>query len=832
MTRRPRADLRLVAPALAAWAAAALATGATDAVRAVTGALAVAVVALAVWRGARRPRPRHRDRWQGATPTLALAALLALLATVSVSVQDRVRTEGLEVALAWSGSTVVDLRTATPASAVASGLPHEGGRVRVEATLRHVTVRGVGSETRAPVVVLAPAGWADLVPGSIVRTTANLRALPRGERPVALVLAGEASLVRPAPWWERAGHTVREDLLTATAGLPEHAGLLPGIGVGEDALIPDPLAAAMRQVSLGHLLAVSGAHVAIVLTGVLVLTAGLRPGRRALVCLVVLTGLLVLVGPDPSVVRAVAMGAVVVLALVLGRRSAALPALAGAVSVLVLADPWIAREPGFALSVCATAGLVLGSGPLTQALARPGCPEPLAAALAIPLAAQLACLPVLVLLDPGIATYGVLANALVAPAVPPITVLVLLAALAGPWWPAGAHALLWVAQAGTWWIDQVARRCAELPLARLPWPAGAGGLLLLVALAGVVAVLGLTGTGRRLRARWQGRGAPLLLSFGAVLAVAGVLGVVVTPWRGTLLTVATPLVPAAFPPPDWRVLQCDVGQGSALLLSTATAGGGDAAVMVDVGPEIADTAGCLEEAGVARLDALVLTHADADHVGSLPEVRSAVTIARVLVPSTSDPRMGEVVESLLDDGVEVSGVSTGGDEGSDVTGPDGLVIGALRLTALWPTARAVEIGDDVDPNELSLTLWVEAPGLTLLVHGDLGAPAQLALTRAHPELLVAPPDVLVLAHHGSPDQDPGLLEASAGRIALISVGSDNDYGHPAPAVLEVLARSGTYVARTDLCGAIAVTVGQGGALRVSGCRAPPRERGTSRGGRG
>ena len=144
-----------------------------------------------------------------------------------------------------------------------------------------------------------------------------------------------------------------------------------------------------------------------------------------------------------------------------------------------------------------------------------------------------------------------------------------------------------------------------------------------------------------------------------------------------------------------------------------------------------------------------------------------------------------------------------------------------------------EIGQGVDPNELSLTLWITTPELTVLVHGDLGAPAQQAMVRAWPDLLTGPPDVVVVAHHGSPDQDPALLGAAAGRVALVSVGADNDYGHPAASTVATLLGAGALVARTDVCGPIAVSgppVGQGssrghgGVLRLAGCRSPGRPR--------
>lgn len=835
-------DLRLVAPALAAWAAAAVAVGFPLRARIVLGAAAFVAGGLAVWRGRRRHRARHRDRWQGATTTVALAGLLVVLVLGSVLVQDAVRTRGLAPALAWSGSSEVVLRTAQDAVPVAGAAPDGAQRVRLEATLLGLETRGERTTAAAPVLLVGPPAWRDVDPGTTVRTTARVRPVEPGERPAALVLAGDPELLAAPPWWRRATHAVRAGLADAVVGLPPHAALLPGIGVGDDSAVMGDLADAMRATSLGHLLAVSGAHVAIVLAGLLVLTGRLGRRGRAAVCLAVLVGLVALVGPDPSVVRAVAMGGVVVLALVLGRPAAAIPALAAAVTVLVLADPWIAREVGFALSVCATAGLVLGAGPLSTVLRRQ-LPPLLATVLAVPLAAQLACLPVLVLVDPGLATYGVLANALVAPVVPPVTVLALLAALMSTWWPAGAHGLLWIAQGGTWWIDIVARHGAGLPLARLPWPPGLRGLSLLVLIVVVLLLVLRTAAGARLRARLAGRGVPALLTLGSLVAVVALAASLVAPWRVALVHVAGPVVPTSFPPPDWRLLQCDVGQGSALLVSTAATGGGDAAVMVDVGPEAGDATGCLEMAGIATLERLVLTHADADHVGGLAAVLADVDVEEVVVPRTSDVRMVEVVDDVRASRVPVTEAVVAL---TDAPAPDGLAtapreaVGAVGLTTLWPTARAVDIGADVDPNELSLTLWITTPELTALVHGDLGAAAQQAMVRAWPDLLTTPPDVVVVSHHGSSDQDLTLLAASAGRVALVSVGADNDYGHPAPSTVAVLAGGGAFVARTDVCGPVAVAgsegagdrssdlpgaAGSAGVLRVSGCRGPRRRAG-------
>ena len=152
------------------------------------------------------------------------------------------------------------------------------------------------------------------------------------------------------------------------------------------------------------------------------------------------------------------------LAVLLGRQAQAVPALCATVLVLLVVDPFLARSYGFVLSVLATAALVLGVAPLTRRLER-WMPSWLALALAVPLAAQLACAPVLVLLDPSVSLYAVPANLLAAPALVSSTVLGVLGALCAPWWPAAAGLLAEVAGWST------GRSPGSSPRPRARWPA-------------------------------------------------------------------------------------------------------------------------------------------------------------------------------------------------------------------------------------------------------------------------------------------------------------------------------------------------------------------------
>ncbi|MPV88268.1 DUF4131 domain-containing protein, partial [Georgenia ruanii] len=796
-------DARLVPAALALWAATGIGVAADAALLGAAAALAGAGATAAALRLPREARARARGRHHGAPTARPAAAVLLVLTTLcaglaSTAVQVHTRSTGLLAELGDGASAVLVGHVATEPRPVAQRQWESVPRQRLELRLTEVAGRGQAGPSRARVVLVGPPEWAEVALGEQVRVRATVRATPPGDAAAALATTRAAPTILAGP----GGHLavvnhLRQDLRALTADLPPHArGLVPGIAVGDDRALPADLAAAMRATSLTHLTAVSGAHVAIVLGVVLAALAWLPRRWRAGGAVVVLVALVTLVRPEASVLRAAVMGAVVVAALVLGRPARALPGLCTAVVVLLLGDPWLARAYGFVLSVLATAGLVLLARPWTRWLAR-WLPRWLAAALALPAAAQAACAPVVVLLQPAVATYAVPANLLAAPAVPPATVLGVAATLLAPLWPGGAHALVHVAAGCTWWIATVARALAAAPAAQLPWLPGPAGLVALAVLtAAAVALLARAGP----RApRWVA--APALLALVALLL----------PGPRHL---ASGLLPGRGPPPGWLAVQCDVGQGGAFLLRS----GPGAAVMVDVGPAGGAAVTCLRAAGVRRLDLLVLTHAHADHVGALAEVLDTVDVAGVLLGPGPEP--AATVAAVLGqlDGVPVARPV------ADGAGTQG-VAGDVTWAVLWPPAGAVPAlsGPD-DVNDLSLALDLRAPGLHVLAPGDLELAGQAGLLRAlrhggaGPG--AAPVDVVVMAHHGSARQDRTLAAMLDPRLAVVSVGAGNDYGHPAPAALELYGGLGAAVLRTDLCGTIAVVPAGDGLGAVARC--PPR----------
>ncbi|SCG60312.1 ComEC/Rec2-related protein [Micromonospora inositola] len=533
-----------------------------------------------------------------------------------------------------------------------------------------------------------------------------------------------------------------------------------------------------------HLNAVSGSNVAIVVGAVLLLARWARAGPRTAVvaCGLALIGFVILVRPSPSVVRAATMGAIGLAALAAGRPRAALPALCAAVTVLVLVDPELAGDAGFALSVFATAGLLLLAPGWRDALRRRGVPVGLAEALAVPAAAQLTCGPVVAGISGTVSLVAVPANLLAVPAIAPATVLGVAAAVVSPVWPAGAEFAAWLASWPVRWLVTVAGYGAGLPAGTLPWPGGLTGALLLAGLT--VALLLAT---RR----------PLVRRLVAVCAVAVVLG-----------TLPVRLLAGCWPPPGWVVVACAVGQGDALVLPVAAG----RAVVVDAGPDPAGVDGCLRRLGVREVPLLVVSHFHADHVGGVAGVFRGRRVAGVLAPQWSEPAFGVS---------QVRVAALAGAAGLR-TAPVGWSwrAGEVELVALGPPYPLR--GSRSDPNNNSLVLAATVAGVRILLLGDAETEEQRALREALPSGAFRA-DVLKVAHHGSAYQDPEFLDAVRPSVALVSVGVGNDYGHPNPGLLTRLSRAGARVLRTDIDGDVAVVRDRRGLAVVARGTRPGRQ---------
>jgi competence protein ComEC len=479
----------------------------------------------------------------------------------------------------------------------------------------------------------------------------------------------------------------------------------------------------------------------------------------------------VLVGPEPSVIRSSIMAAIGLGVLVWGRTVAGVSALCAAVVLSLVFDPTLAHSIGFALSVAATLGLLVIARPLATELQR-WLPDAVALLVSIPVSAAIACQPIIVVFSSSIPTYGVVANVLAEPFVPLATVTGLLSILVTPI-PPLSDGLLAIASLAAGAIAFVARTFAAFPVARIPWPPGTEGIVLATAVSlGIVLAL-----------------RPRFRDLGVVLAtIAATVGLSVSVGASRIAWTAAPT--------DWSWAQCDVGQGDAVVVRDA----GVVAVF-DTGRTETPMRECLAVLGIGRVDVLVLTHFDVDHAGG-----SGSLIGRVDTV-LHGPTDGAVDEQLLRDfarsGALVRSVSRG------LTGK----LGRLEWRVLWPApSNRREPGN---PSSIVVALTAgptcDETCVTGFNLGDLpGAEQAMLLSLGG----VTSSDVVKVSHHGSRDQHVDLYRRLRAPVSLIGVGADNEYGHPTTETLDALAGLGSTTLRSDLNGIVLVSRSMSGELRV------------------
>ena len=570
---------------------------------------------------------------------------------------------------------------------------------------------------------------------------------------------------------------LRANYVESLSGVtPDAKTLVAGLAIGEISDLSPELEEQMRIVSLTHLVAVSGSNCAIVVGMVYLIAVGLRFGRagRTVISLTALGLYVLLIGPDPSVLRAGVMAASVIVMIALGRRTWALNALAIAAIILLIADPWLAVEFGFGLSVLATAGILLLAPAMSEKLSS-RMPVPLALGLSVTLAAQLFCLPLLMQLQPGLPTYSVIANLLAGPMVAPVTVLGMIALVLTPIAPPMVSMISWLASLGTWVIEVVAIFFSGLPIAYFPWATGWPATILSVLL--IIAV-----------AMW-------LLADSVPMKQLGVSALVVVAVATISTPAASEILPKSWPLKDWSLVACDVGQGDALVIQSE----GRTAV-VDVGSDDALINSCLAELGVSRIDLLVLTHFDFDHVGGIKGAISTRSVSTAIVSGFPDdrPATKEAIDLLSTRQARLITAEP------RISG----TLGEFAWRVIAPSKKASEAKDS---NDASVVMIFSGPDYDLLLLGDLGEAGQQRISSSAISILGSSdkPLILKVSHHGSNDQSSALHERLRPELAVISVGEANGYGHPGKELLDLLARSGSQVLRTDLHGSLAIAVSSG-----------------------
>ena len=455
------------------------------------------------------------------------------------------------------------------------------------ASLREIKGGARDYKLRTPVrVITSDKGVVGLLPGQRISFSASVLESKEPRAGALLISRSEIRVLTQASTWAKSLAEIRLGLRKAS-GSGDGASLIPGMVLGDTSLQSDHFKSAMRRSGLTHLVAVSGANFAIVSAFVLWCMQFLfrRMRFRIVATAIALICFIALVRPSPSVLRAAAMAAVLLIAYGTKRGVDSLPALGFAIALVVVGDPWQARDPGFALSVLATAGLLLYAPRVTDFFAR-AVPKFLAQAAAPPIAAMIFCAPVIVALSGFLSPASLFANLFAAPAVAPITITGFIAALISPIFPQLSTLLITCVKPLAIWIAWVA-----------DWASGYRVLTLQKGLIGF-----------------------LVIAIVIALLLLAPKRVVVT----ALALVLTLSYLQRFPAGDWQVANCDIGQGDGSAINL----GNHRAIVIDTGPDPEAIDRCLKQLGVREIPLLIITHGHADHIAGLAGVKKGRHIAQ------------------------------------------------------------------------------------------------------------------------------------------------------------------------------------------------------------
>ena len=601
--------------------------------------------------------------------------------------------------------------------------------------------------------------------------------------------ASDAIVDRDAPaerewvWWPVRWRDHLVDRLRRLYG--ERAPLVAALTLARREGLDRELQERFARSGIAHLLAISGFHVGViagaVLTGLALCGVGAR--RRELGAAAAAWAYVALIGFPDAACRAALMLALVALSRARGRPPARGAPLGAALLILVAAAPEKLASAGFQLSFAGAAGLVAWAGALARAIRRLGrrrCPEALATALAAGLAATLATLPVVAWHFERVSLVGIPATL----AATPLVSLALMGSLASLGidfvWPALASFLaggVGLLLAGLELVAEVsaAPRWASAWTTQSSVVAGTCGLFLATRLA--------------LRPRIGARARRLLV--GAYVGTGLLAWPVLLAWqgRGTV-----------------ELLVIDVGQGDAIALRTPRGRW----LLVDAGPAARDgdphahpAVRALRARGVGRLEALVLTHPDLDHIGGAAAVLTTLDVRAVYDPALPAPKQDfvAVLDVAAARGVPWRPARAGGE----------IELDGLRLEILHPPDS---IAADAESNATSVVLRLMYGEFDALLTGDAYTDVERALLPRLPRL-----EVLKVGHHGSDTSTDSLLLAhTRPEVAVISVGRTNRYGHPSPRVVGRLERSGADVRRTDLEGTLSIVAREDGRYEIRGER--------------
>lgn len=535
----------------------------------------------------------------------------------------------------------------------------------------------------------------------------------------------------PPPWWSvdrlrDRGVTALQACAGSSPRRQAGAALAAALVLGRQEALDRATVSALRQSGLAHILSVSGLHVVLVsaiLWGILTV-AGVPPRARRWLLMPALAAFALVAGGSAPVLRATAATLAYLLTRQAGRPVLPLPAMWAVVAGLVLLEPAALLQPGFQLSAGVSLALIRWVGPLAEAAEV--LPRWLGSALAVAVVGQLASWPLVGVTFASVPPWGAAANLLAAPLGLPLVGLALVAVVLAPVGLAGP--LLWLVGLGD---------AALLGVSTL----GSGTAWLFAPVPGALAVVGV---GLLLAGLTRIRGAWLAA---ATLAAGSLAWTLAPAW-------------SARPAGEARLLP--VGEGLALLLRTP-----GTAVLVDAGRSATDALRGLAAVRARRLDALLLTHADADHTGGAATLLERVGVGELVLPEAIAERaeVQPLVTLAGRRGVRVVRVAAGEDH----------AWGDMRCRVVWPPAHGT-----LEDNDLSLVAVFTLGGKRLLVTGDVEAAGEASVVAGGEDLRA---EILQLPHHGSRTSSSSLLLAAVQpRVALAGTGLRPRFAYPDPTV--------------------------------------------------
>jgi competence protein ComEC len=584
--------------------------------------------------------------------------------------------------------------------------------------------------------------------------------------------------------------------------LPEpQAGLATAMAIGLRDVVSRDVSDDFRISGLSHVVAISGWHIAMLGAVVAALLGGLPRRPRSVLIVLAIVAYAIIAGAAPSILRAALMASAVIVARESGRRGQAKAALALTCLALVVLDPATVSDVGFELSAVATAGLLAWATPLHGWLAARvprHTPGWLVEALGVSLTAQAATLPLILLQFGRLSLVAPLANLLIAPLVAPAMLVTAVCIAAGATLAAGLPtvAMAPVSLVGALLVGAmiaIAHLCATLPFASIDLPPPFN---LLGAAASAVALVWIVR--RRRQPKHNADPAPPRAAAGVSLIRKSRL---VALAAACVLSLLLAVVALARPDGRLHVTVLDVGQGDSILLEGPRGG----RMLIDTGPDPDRELALLDArlpAWDRRVDMIVLTHPHEDHVGGLALLLQRYRIGSVVETGMVGRGPGDAAyRRVLAEQDRHTTLAAAGDR---------LWLDGIELDVDWPPpgtvpARASTDGKQVNNESLVIDLRYGERRMLFTGDAEEEVDPQL-LARGLAEHLGGPIDVLKVAHHGSGTATTNaLLDVLQPRIALISVGADNTYGHPAPATVDRLREHGATVYRTDLDGSIEVS---------------------------